>query len=324
VTISNGQIWRGELRNKAKDGTYYWVDTTIVPFLDDKNKPYQYIAIRSDITKRKEAEAEIKKINQDLERKVKERTCELTEALEREKILNDMKSRFVSLASHEFRTPLSTILSSISLLERYEGLEHAEKRQRHIERIKSSVRNLTSIMDDFLSLDKLEQGKIDVHHVSFDLDAFIRDILEEMEGMLRKKEQTVLYRSVGPFEIFQDKKILRNVLLNLLSNASKYSTEEKELIVSVTPKEETISISVIDTGMGIPAVAQKELFSKFFRAENAVHIQGTGLGLNIVKKYMELLDGTISFVSEENKGSAFTIEFPFALQRHIPEGSFLT
>src|SRR5688500_14982800 len=105
VTIARGKIWRGELKNRAKDGTYYWVDTTIVPFLNEKGKPFQYLAIRADITQRKQAEEEILRINENLERKIKERTFELTEALERERELSDMKSRFVSMASHEFRTP---------------------------------------------------------------------------------------------------------------------------------------------------------------------------------------------------------------------------
>jgi PAS domain S-box-containing protein len=160
VTIANGRIWRGELRNRAKDGTIYWVDTTIVPFLNEQGKPYQYLAIRSDITQRKLAEEKLLKINEELEIKVKERTLELTHALEREKELNEMKSRFVSIASHEFRTPLSAILSSTSLVEHYTKPDQEEKRKKHVDRIKSSVRNLTSILDDFLSLEKLEQGKV--------------------------------------------------------------------------------------------------------------------------------------------------------------------
>src|SRR6476620_5203686 len=178
VTIANGRIWRGELKNKAKDGSFYWVDTTIVPFLNNNRKPYQYLAIRSDITQRKQAEEQLHRVNEGQENKVKERTLELTEALEREKALSEMKSRFVSMASHEFRTPLSAILSSTSLLDHYTAPEQADKRKKHIDRIKSSVKNLTSILDDFLSLEKLEQGRVETHQVDFDLYEFITDAIE--------------------------------------------------------------------------------------------------------------------------------------------------
>ena len=309
VTIANGKIWRGELKNMAKDGTYYWVDTTIVPFINENGKPYQYLAIRSDITQRKLAEEQITRINQDLERKIKERTFELTEALEREKEVSDMKSRFVSMASHEFRTPLSAILSSTSLIDHYKDPEQSEKRHKHIERIRSSVRNLTDILDDFLSLDKLEQNKVEVHNTDFDLHKLVEDVIEETSGMIRKKNQRVNVLYKGPEEVLQDKKIIRNILLNLLSNAIKYSPEDGEIKVRVAAKDSWVSVSVEDKGIGIPIEAQKDLFSKFFRARNVTTVQGTGLGLNIVKRYMELLDGSISFISEENKGSTFTIEF---------------
>ncbi len=308
VTIANGRIWRGELKNRAKDGTYYWVDTTIVPFLNKKNKPYQYLAIRSDITQRKQAEEQLYKIKEELEQKVKERTLELTHALERQKELNELKSRFVAMASHEFRTPLSAILSSSSLLEHYIAPEKFDKCSKHIERIKSSVKNLTHILDDFLSLEKLEQGKTDINLIDFNLRELIEDVVEEMDGMLRKKEQEINYHYQGIDEIHQDKKILRNILLNLLSNASKYSPDKKQIFIVADVTNERVFISVRDEGIGIPAVAQKHLFDKFFRADNATNIQGTGLGLNIVKRYVELLGGQISFTSEQGIGTTFTIE----------------
>lgn len=309
-TIAHGKIWRGELRNRAKDGTVYWVDTTIVPFLNEEGKPYQYLAIRSDITQRKLAEEQILKINEELENKVRERTLELTQALEREKELNEMKSRFVSIASHEFRTPLSAILSSTSLVEHYVNPEQEEKRKKHIDRIKSSVRNLTSILDDFLSLEKLEEGKVEAHSAVFNLRDFIEDGIEEIEGMSRRKHQKFNFHYTGEEEICQDKKILRNVLLNLLSNAVKYSPEGKEIHVTAEVKGDKAMVSVRDEGIGIPEEAQKHLFDKFFRAKNATNIQGTGLGLNIVKRYVELMDGHINFVSREHQGTTFTIEFP--------------
>ncbi len=188
--------------------------------------------------------------------------------------------------------------------------DQEEKRHKHVERIKSSIRNLTEILDDFLSLDKLEQGKIETQCLHFDLQEFIEDTINEMEGMLKKKNQEILLIYNGPREIKQDKKILRNVLLNLLSNAVKYSPEGKIVQVQVNVDTENVFIAIKDEGIGIPFEAQQHLFSKFFRAGNAVNIQGTGLGLNIVQKYVELLDGNISFSSKENQGSIFTVGFP--------------
>jgi PAS domain S-box-containing protein len=310
TTIAHGKIWRGELKNRAKDGTYYWVDTTIVPFLNAKGKPYQYLAIRSDITQRKLAEEQLHRINEELEHKVKERTYELTQALEREKELNEMKSRFVSMASHEFRTPLSAILSSVALIEHYTQPEQEEKRNKHIERIKSSVRNLTSILDDFLSLEKLEQGRVEVNCTQFNLKEFIEDVVEDMEGIVKKKEQTVTVQFTGEPVVCQDKKILRNVLLNLLSNAVKYSPDKRAINVKAAVQDSKVQLSVTDEGIGIPEEAQKNLFSKFYRAKNVINIQGTGLGLHIVKRYVELLCGTIDFVSKVNSGTTFVVAFP--------------
>ena len=310
VTIANGRIWRGELRNRAKDGTVYWVDTTIVPFLNDKGKPYQYLAIRSDISGRKAAEEQLQKVNELLENKVRERTFELTQALEREKQLSDMKSQFVSTASHEFRTPLSAILSSISLIEHYADAAQLEKRNRHIERIKSSVRNLTSILDDFLSLEKLEQGRVHTLTEDFNLKEFVADVIEDVEGLAKKKQQQIVFEFSGNPEVHQDKKILKNILLNLLTNAIKYSGEEKRIKVRVVAGSKEATLSVADKGIGIPADAQENLFGRFFRARNAINIQGIGLGLHIVKRYIELIEGTIGFESKENQGTTFTISLP--------------
>jgi PAS domain S-box-containing protein len=310
ATISQGAVWRSELKNKSKDGTTYWVDITIVPFIDENNNPFQYLAICNDITSRKNAEEELARINTDLERKIMERTLELTEALNREKETNEIKSLFVSLASHEFRTPLSAILSSVSLISHYKEKEEDDKRQKHIDRIKSSVGVLTNILDDFLSLEKLEHGKMEVVFNPLDLKEFTKEVLGDIESMLARKNQRIelIYR--GETDIVTDKKIFGNILLNLLSNASKYSAPEKEIRLEMNVTPEALSIRVQDKGVGIPADAQKNLFNKFFRGHNVQHIQGTGLGLHIVKNYVELLEGSIDFVSRENEGTTFHLEFP--------------
>jgi PAS domain S-box-containing protein len=309
-TITSGRIWRGEIRNRARDGGLYWVDTTIVPFLNEDGRPYQYLAIRADITRKKEAEEELMRINENLEKTVRERTLELTRALEREKELGEMKSRFVSVASHEFRTPLSAVLSGIALVEHYIAAGQEEKRKKYIDRIRSSVRNLTDILDDFLSMDKLEHGRVEAHNASFFLRDLVEEVIGEMDVLLRKKEQWIVYVQPDTIEVFQDRHILHNILLNLLSNASKYSAERLPIRIDVAASGDDVLISVTDRGIGIPKSAQKNLFTRFYRADNAANIQGTGLGLNIVARYLDLLGGDIRFVSAVRKGSTFTVRFP--------------
>ncbi|OQP63778.1 hypothetical protein A3860_22825 [Niastella vici] len=279
-------------------------------------KPGQLITLSTDITQHKLDEEALRKSQSALEseaaaleKKVIERTFELTEALEREKELSELKSRFLSIASHEFRTPLSTILSSTSLIDKYNKEEQEENRKKHTTRIKSAVKNLTDILDDFLSLDKLEQGKVKASTEIINLYELSAEIIEELNCLLKTGQ--VIYLSFnGNRNIVQDKKILRNVLLNLLSNAIKYSGEQKSIYLSVEIENNLASIKVKDEGIGIPENEQKNMFGKFYRANNATNIQGTGLGLNIVKRYVELLNGDITFVSKENEGTTFTVSFP--------------
>ena len=282
---------------KKLDGTFFWANI----FAKINHYKSEIQAVIIDIT-------DSKRTHEELEAKVEERTLELTATLEREKELNEMKSRFVSTASHEFRTPLSAILSSVSIMELYnsEGLQ--EKRKKHLNRIKSSVQNLVDILNDFLSLDKLEQGKTEVLEEKFNMKDFSEDIVEEMQGML-KPGQHIDFSFTGKKEITKDKKILRNVILNLLSNAIKYSGEDKSIEFTIEINKKEVIIKVKDYGIGIPVEEQKHLFGKFYRATNATNIQGTGLGLNIVKKYIELLEGSISFESRPAIGTTFTVVF---------------
>ncbi len=260
------------------------------------------VAFVSDIT-------ELKRFHEALEAKVKERTLELTESLKREKELNEMKSRFVSIVSHEFRTPLSTIHSSASLLDAYNKGDQEEKRKKHIDRITSSVDHLVNLLNDNLSLDKLEQGKVELIKEEFNLIELADEILEEVSGML-KSGQHINLSYEGRKRIYQDKVILKNMLLNLLSNAIKFSEENQEIKLVINNSDKEVLIEISDKGMGIPEEDQHNLFNKYFRAKNVTNIQGTGLGLNIVKKYIELLNGGISFTSKLNEGTTFSVRFP--------------
>lgn len=240
----------------------------------------------------------------------KKTELEMLRALKKEKDLGELKSRFVSLASHEFRTPLSTILSSANLIawQNEPGLEN--KRLKNVARIKSNVKSLVDILDEFLSIGKLDEGKVSVKPEWFDLTGFINSILQELQHAKKEGQKVILHSSQNPVEVNLDKQHIKNIFLNLLSNAFKYSPEGSPVEITIEAVETTLTVSVRDHGMGIPEDEQKELFERFFRSRHASHIQGTGLGLYIVKKYVELLHGEISFVSTFQKGSNFTIVLP--------------
>ena len=264
-----------------------------------------------DLTAVKTAESSLKLLNEQLEHKVEERTRDLTSLLEREKLMNDLKSRFVSMASHEFRTPLTTVLVSAGLLETYIQHNEREKSTKHITRIKSAVYLLTEILEDFLSLDKIERAIVKPFTIVFDLHDFAEKILNETEGAL-KKGQSIEYNVTGNSSVKMDINMLKNIMLNLISNASKYSDEQGRISWSMSVQPGKLLITLADNGIGIPIDDQPFIFSRFFRAKNVEVMQGTGLGLHIARKYAELLHGTITFVSTENVGTTFIVEIPLA------------
>ena len=333
---SNRVMGQGrDLNGRKKDGTDIPVEVSLSHYRRDEE--LFVIAFIVDITQRKQIEnsmlnqkAELEKItgkmrqlNADLEVKVEERTLilkealqkleqsqeELSEALDKERQLNEIKSRFVSMASHEFRTPLTTVLSSASLLSKYTAYDDQEKRDKHIQRIKNSVNNLNDILEDFLSLGKLNEGKIDKKFEQVDLKAVVEDTIEEMKAMLKKGQYFVLNCS-GDCTAYTDKKLFRNILINLISNAIKFSDEEKIITINGKVTDNKVVISVTDQGIGISEEDQEHLFSSFFRAANATNIQGTGLGLHIVKRYVDLLGGEVRLQSELNKGATITFSIP--------------
>jgi PAS domain S-box-containing protein len=312
------------LSGLRKDGSEFPVEISLCNYTS--NNELFVIAFIIDITERKQAEEKLKSYSAELENRVEDRTLMLREAiaelektkdeinaaLEKEKELNDLKSRFVSMASHEFRTPLSTILSSVSLISKYNTSETEDKKQKHIARVKSSVSHLTDLLNDFLSLGKLEEGVINCTPVLFDIVEFFHEIVQDLQAVA-KEGQAIVYSHDGDNkEVCLDNKLLRNILINLLSNAIKFSPEGKEIILTSKINKSEIEIIVKDCGIGISKEDQQHLFERFYRAQNATNIQGTGLGLNIVSKYIELMNGSITFESELNKGSTFIIKFPLA------------
>lgn len=324
-----------DLHARKKDGGSIPVEVSLSHY--KKDGELFVIAFIVDITQRKIIEqnmlaqqaelekvsGEIKKLNAELEVKVEQRTMilkealgkleesqtELSDALDKERQLNEIKGRFVSMASHEFRTPLSTVLSSASLLSIYVDKGDYEKCNRHIDKIKNAVKHLNDILEDFLSLGKLDEGKVSISVSDLDLREFINETVDEMKGLLKKDQQIdVLYK--GEVMIRSDKKLLKNILINLITNAIKFSDEGKKISIRASTHEDSSTVSVADQGIGISGEDQQHLFSSFFRGFNATNIAGTGLGLHIVKRYIDLLQGNVNVESELGKGTTITFTIP--------------
>ena len=315
-----------EVSARKKDGTEFPCRLAVSEVI--LNDRIIFTGILHDLSAVKKAQEEVEKLNKELELKVQERTNELeivvnqllktnddlatrevqlNEALQKERELGELKSRFVSMASHEFRTPLSTILSSASIIAKYNSDTQQPQRERHITKIKRAVDNLTGILNDFLSLSKLEEGQQKADLVEVDLISICKDVKEDLSGIL-KQGQSIQMEAPEELVIISDERTLRNVFFNLLSNAIKYS--EKDVHCNVKVSGSKVVLKIRDEGIGIPLEDQKYIFTRFFRAQNVENIQGTGLGLNIVKRYLELLGGDITFESVPSEGTEFTINLP--------------
>lgn len=283
-----------------------------------------YIGIIHDLTLEKETEEKLQKYTNKLEAVVEERTGflknivhtleqakdEVNISLQKEREVNRLKTRFVSMASHEFRTPLSGIQLSASLIEHYYNRQDKQKVLSHLKKIKVAVGDLTAILDDFLSVEKIEAGKIKSSFKHFDVSEMCLEVIDEM-SLQSKQKQKIRYKHKGDTaEVYLDCTLLRHCLINLLSNAIKYSGDDAFIHVETIINSKMFHLRVRDNGIGIPAEDQVNLFQAFFRAQNAVGIQGTGLGLNIVKRYTDLMNGHIKFESIANQGSVFTLSFP--------------
>ena len=332
-----------EIEGLRKDGTLFPARLGVSEIIL-KGQHY-FTGIIQDLTEVKKIETELVKLNQELEKIVSERTIELQDAinrlldtnlllnqsiekhktyeialvstrdelkksLEKEKELNVLKSRFISMASHEFKTPLASILSSAALISRYETTEQAADRKRHIERIKASVTHLNTILTDFLSITRLEEGKLEPQLSRFGLDKLFSDLMSEMEVLLKTGQTMSIDYKTKELEMVSDKNIIRNILYNILSNAIKYSDPGTHIDCKVQQKGDNFIIDIRDEGMGIPDQDLKHIGTRFFRASNVSHLQGTGLGLNIVRSYLNFLKGNLTFKTHANKGTTFTLTIP--------------
>jgi len=269
-----------------------WIDWSILPEFDENGEVSSLVTVGRDITDRKNMELKIE------------------EALKKEKELNELKSKFISTTSHEFRTPLTAIMSSTELLERYGRKWDEDRYGEHIARILKSVDYLTGLMDDILTISRAESGKLKYEPASMDLYSTMLDVIKDV-GVLRSPLHNISFNyNISEKSFVFDKKLLTMVFLNLLSNALKYSPNGGEIIINVDIIEDNMVIVFSDKGIGIPEKDMPLLFDAFHRAENVLELPGTGLGLSIVKTAIELHEGTITVNSKENEGTIFTIKLP--------------
>lgn len=323
--ISQGENFGGF----KKDGTIFPAEVSMNPF--ELEEDWLVLFLITDKSLAQKQKQEILQLNQRLGRMVDERTTELRQiivelkdeitrrkeaesktkaALEKEIELNELKTKFLSLVSHEFKTPLSIILSSATLAEKYNEPEHQEKREKHFSNIKLKVKSLNNILNDFLSIERIQSDKSTYRLEDFPLSRVINNVIYDA-NMLSKKGQKIHYpANIDEVLIHYDERILELTLTNLINNSIKYSPENSNIIVEVSIEKDKLNISVKDEGMGIPEKEQKFIFDPYFRAENVLHKQGTGIGLNIVKGHLENLNSSVSFTSKEGKGSIFTISIP--------------
>ncbi|MDO7171110.1 PAS domain-containing sensor histidine kinase [Mariniflexile sp. AS56] len=325
-----------DIFGKRKDGSIFPVEAGLNPF-QLENKDY-VMALVIDISVRKEHERKITELNTELELKIEKRTKELNDsvlllktlneelqiennrridaenktkkALQKEIELNELKTKFLSLVSHEFKTPLSGILTSAMLLGKYQLSEQQEKRDKHIKTITEKVHYLNNILNDFLSLEKLELGKVDYKYSNFKISKIVNEVVYNANMLLKEGQQIKYPEHIDDLSLIQDEKIMELALSNLIHNAIKYSPEHSIIYLEIKQNNTETTFKVIDNGMGVPEKDQKNIFNRYFRAENALLTHGTGIGLNIVQTHLENLGGHISFESEENKGSNFIITIP--------------
>jgi len=255
----------------------------------------------------------LQKLNLDLEDEIQKRKKaekKIKDALQKEKELSELKTKFLSLVSHEFKTPLSGILTSATLAEKYTKAEQQEKREKHLLTIRNKVHYLNNILNDFLSIERLDSGRGQYKFAPFRLRRLINEVIYNANITLKDGQEIAYPKDIEDIELYMDEKILELILSNLLGNAIKYSPENTLIKFGVEFEGEFIVFEVEDQGRGIPEKDQKHIFERYFRAENALLDQGTGIGLNIAKTHLENLGGTIKFESKENKGTTFTIKVP--------------
>lgn len=301
-TISRGSIWKAEVKNKAKDGSYYWVDTTVYPVKDENGKMFKYVAIRFDITERKRIEEELKLASESAIRSMNFRT------------------EFLANMSHEIRTPLNNIIGLADVLH---DMPLDENSKKYVNSLRSSGDSLLNLINDILDLSKIDSGQLELEAQVFDLEELMEQVADAMAVNAHGKgvELNLFFGNQVPVEVVGDSLRTRQIVTNLLSNAVKFTEKGKVDLILKTEKQSNnlafVSIEVIDTGMGIKEENIENIFKSYGQAD--AHISkkfgGTGLGLNIVKELVELMNGNLELQSEFGKGSSFKCVLPMKIAK---------
>lgn len=278
--------------------TSMWLDWQVVPEFDPEGQVVTVMTSARDITELKKAEDEILK------------------SLQKEKELGELKSRFISMTSHEFRTPMSTILSSAELLEQYADRLNAGKKEKLFGQIKNAISQMTQLLNDVLVIGKIEAGRMEFNPEWFDIKAFCRELMEELSASVGSRHRLHFNEPEEEVKVYLDKKLCRQIFGNLLSNAIKYSAQGSTVILDLKKNGDYLFFSVKDNGIGIPEGDRAQLFETFHRAANVGNISGTGLGMSIVKNALDMQKGRISFESVLGEGSTFYVELPLEMKKN--------
>jgi signal transduction histidine kinase len=308
--MSEEVFWR-------KDGTCFPVEYISTPMRDEQGKLVGAVIAFRDITQRKWAEAVLHRTNEELEQRVRDRTVELQQANEQLKELSELRSRVVTMVCHEFRNPLNNILLSVSSLGRYDTQLTSNQKETYLLGIKDNVERMTQMIDAILIIGRVEAKGIEVQPSQFDLIPFCRELIaeflsEEKDGFSRngKGDRLQFTSRSKRLIVTLDQRLLRSILTNILANAIRYTPDPGCIQFKVQKHKGSVNFHITDQGIGIPPEDLPYLFEPFHRGRNVSNIAGTGLGLNIVKRFVDLQGGYIEVSSQLGQGTTFQVMLP--------------
>lgn len=293
--VENEVFWR-------QDGTSFPVEYISTPMHDEKGQLVGAVVTFRDITQRKLSESILQQANEELEKRVARRTKELSQANQQLKQLNEVRSRFVAMVCHEFRNPLNNIAFLVSSLMRYSRQLSANQKNEYLLDIEANIDRMTQMTDELLVISKIDNERIDLENDWLDLVDFCQQIIAEFE-QTNGDRQIRFNCDLTEIKVKIDGRLIRSIIVNLLSNAVKYSPQKAEIRLELEKQSDRLVVAIEDRGIGIPRRDKSRIFEPFHRGKNVSNIPGTGLGLHIVKKFVNILGGEIKITSQENEGT---------------------
>ena len=300
--VENEVFWR-------KDGTSFPVEYISTPIHDENSQLIGAVVTFRDITQRKLSETMLQKANEELERRVVDRTQELSQANEQLQQLNETRSRFVSMVCHEFRNPLNNIAFAVSSLKRYDKKLSMKQKFEYLSDIETNIERMTQMSDELLVIGKIDTERITIELEKIDIVQFCQDLVQEIE-LVYPQAKIKFQCDRNYLLLTTDYRLLHSIIINIISNSVRYSIHNQQIEFQLFFKTSNIVLSIKDYGIGIPAQDLPHIYEPFHRGKNVSNIPGTGLGLNIVKKFVDLLAGNIVVSSELNQGTTVAIQLP--------------